>query len=254
MTAQAARAQAFAALHVKGDPVVLFNIWDAGSAKAVAEAGAKAIATGSWSVGAAMGFDDREQTPMRHALENARRIVDAVDLPVTLDFETGYGATPEEVAVAITLAIESGVVGVNLEDGLLDGASLRPAAAQAARLTAARRAAEKAGVPAFFINARTDVFLLSAARDAASINEALARGRAYADAGASGFFVPGAADSATIGAVCAAAPLPVNIMMANAGPTKAELSALGVARISYGPRPYRQMAEALKAAARMAFA
>ena len=83
---QAEKYRAFATLHVPGDPVVLYNVWDAGSAKAVAEAGAKAIATGSASVAAAQGFSDAEGLPIGLALANAARIVAAVDLPVTVDF------------------------------------------------------------------------------------------------------------------------------------------------------------------------
>src|SRR3954469_19602101 len=92
------KARLFASLHKPGEPLILYNAWDAGSAKVIAEAGAKAIATGSFSVAGAHGFDDREALPLDLALANAERIVAAVDLPVTIDFEGGYAVEPEAVA------------------------------------------------------------------------------------------------------------------------------------------------------------
>ena len=89
MTTQNEKAELFRKLHVKGDPLILFNIWDAGSAKAVQEAGAKAIATGSWSVAAANGYDDGQQMPLELAIANLERIVATVDPPVTIDLEGG---------------------------------------------------------------------------------------------------------------------------------------------------------------------
>src|SRR5215469_16647613 len=97
MPDQVSKARAFRALHVPGKPLVLFNVWDAGSAKAVAEAGAKALATGSWSVAAANGYPDGEKIPLDLALANLGRIVSATTLPVSVDIESGYGKTPEEV-------------------------------------------------------------------------------------------------------------------------------------------------------------
>src|SRR5690348_12297661 len=97
MSEQVNKARAFAALHVSGKPLVLFNVWDPGSAKAVAQAGAKALATGSWSVAAAHGYGDGEKIPLDLALENFRRIAGSTALPVSMDIESGYGKTPEEV-------------------------------------------------------------------------------------------------------------------------------------------------------------
>src|SRR6059058_4472642 len=108
MTDQTRKAEHFRALHIPGTPLVLFNIWDAGSAKAVAAGGAKAIATSSWSVAYANGFSDGEQTPLTLAIENLRRIVEATDLPVTIDLESGYGDASEVVGETIGLAIDAG--------------------------------------------------------------------------------------------------------------------------------------------------
>src|SRR5262245_20207035 len=97
MTSHELKAETFKALHVRGQPLILFNVWDAGSAGAVASAGAKAIATGSWSVAGANGYEDGEQLPISAALDNLRRIVKATDLPVSVDLESGYGETPAQV-------------------------------------------------------------------------------------------------------------------------------------------------------------
>lgn len=227
----------FAALHVPGTPLVLFNAWDAGSAKAVAEAGAKAIATGSWSVAAAHGVSDAEGLPMEIAIANAREIVGAVDLPVTIDFEGGYATDPAAVAANVMRLAETGAVGCNFEDQVIGGDGLHPTDRQAAKIAAIRAAVG----PEFFINARTDIFLKTkpATHDAAKVTDALDRARAYADAGASGFFVPGLVDLALLEKVTAGSPLPVNAMVFPGSPTREEWGAAGVARISHGPGPYR---------------
>lgn len=250
---QQERASAFRALHVRGTPLVLFNAWDAGSARAVAGAGASAIATGSWSVAAASGYEDGEHLPFAFALDNLRRIVDAVPLPVTVDLESGYGETPGDVAATIAAAIAAGAVGCNLEDSFPADGSLRDIGDQASRLMAARQAADAAGV-AIFLNARTDVFFQkpAAEHDAAMVEAALERARAYADAGASGLFVPGVVAEDLIARIAEASPLPVNVMAVRGGPDRRRLADLGVARISHGPGPYRGAMQWLTDAAKAA--
>jgi methylisocitrate lyase len=250
------KAGAFRALHVPGTPLVLFNAWDAGSARAVADAGAPAIATGSWSVAAANGFADGEHLPLAFALDNLRRIVAAAAaLPVTIDLESGYGDPPAAVAAAVSAAIDAGAIGCNLEDSFPADGSLRDIAVHAARLAAARDAADAAGL-SFFLNARTDVFFQkpAAAHDIAMVDAALERARAYADAGASGLFVPGVVAEALIARIAEASPLPVNVMAMPASPGRARLAELGVARISHGPGPYRGAMAWLTDAAKAAMA
>ena len=236
---QAQKARDFAALHMPGTPVVLYNIWDAGGARAIAEAGATAIATGSWSVAAAHGYADGQQIPMDLVLRIAARIAASVDLPVTLDFEGGYAEAPDEVAANVARVIEAGVVGINLEDQVVGTGALQSPDAQSARIGAVRRAAQAAQVP-LFINARTDLFLKEHDRTkhAGLVQQAIERAAAYAQAGASGFFVPGLVDAELIGTICQATPLPVNAMMMAGAPPAADLAAAGVARISFGPGPY----------------
>jgi 2-methylisocitrate lyase-like PEP mutase family enzyme len=240
---------AFAALHRAGDPLILFNAWDPGSAKAVAGAGARATATGSWSVAAAFGFGDGEELPLELALDNLRRIVAAVDLPVTFDFEGGYATDPATVAANARRVREAGAIGCNFEDRVVAGAGLHPIDEQCARIGAMREAIGED----FFINARTDLFLASKSEEhGALMDQALERSRAYAAAGASGLFVPGLADEDLIGAVCASSPLPVNVMAMPGTPPARRLAELGVARVSHGPGPYRTAMDALAQAARTA--
>ncbi len=252
MTDQVTKATTFKALHVPGQPIILFNVWDAGSAKAVAASGAKALATGSRSVAAAHGFDDGEYMPFELAIANLERIVAATDLPVTIDLESGYGANPEEVGATITRAIRAGAIGYNIEDSTRETGPLREISDQAARLKGVRAAADRLGIPAF-LNARTDVFLVASADQHESlVATALERARAYADAGADGFFVPGLADERLIARVVEGSPLPVNIMASAKAPSAARLAELGVARFSHGPGPYRMAMKALEDAARAA--
>lgn len=251
-TARIERARAFAALHVKGDPVILYNIWDAGSAAAVAGAGARALATGSASVAGANGFTDAQALPMALAIANLERITAVVDLPVTLDFEGGYAADPAETAANVARVAAAGGVGINFEDQVIGGDGLHAVADQSARIAAIRAAL---GAD-FFINARTDIFLKASAdtHDRAMVDTALERARAYRDAGASGFFAPGLKDEALIARLTEGTALPVNIMDYPGVPPAARLAALGVARISHGPFPWRLAMKALEDGARAAFA
>lgn len=245
---------AFAKLHVPGQPLILFNVWDAGSAVVVERAGAKALATGSWSVAAAQGFHDAEALPIDLALANATRIVAVTSLPVSIDFEGGYASDPGQTAANVSALAATGAIGCNFEDQVIGAAprTLYAIAYQAGRISAIRQAVG----PAFFINARTDIFLVAPAdaHDAAMVDAAIDRAHAYADAGASGFFVPGLVDLALLERVCRASPLPVNFMAFPGAPAADAVATTGIARISHGPGPYRLAMKALADAARAAFA
>jgi 2-methylisocitrate lyase-like PEP mutase family enzyme len=242
--------EAFAALHVPGDPVVLYNIWDVGSALAVVAAGARALATGSHPVGDAAGFGDGQKVPIDFALANARRIVAATDLPLSVDFEGAYSIDPDEGAANMKRLAETGAVGCNFEDQVIGGEGLHPLDLQCRRISAARAAVGEA----FFINARTDLFLKVKEHDEALADEAIERGKAFADAGASGFFVPRLGDLRLVERVVKAVPLPVNAIAYPGAPSKAEWAGAGIARISHGPFPHKalmaQLTEAAKAAIR----
>ena len=243
---QAQKAQDFASLHVAGAPLVLYNIWDAGSAKAVVDAGAKAVATGSWSVAAAQGYSDGQAIPLDLLLQIASRIADTVDVPVTIDFEGGYAEAPDEVAANVARLIGTGAIGINFEDQVVGASGLHPTEFQCERIAAVRRASEAERVP-LFINARTDLFLKEKdrSRHPDLMAEAKVRTAAYAAAGASGVFVPGLVDRDLIGAICSAATVPVNVMMMGGAPSVGELAAAGVGRVSHGPGPYIEAMAAL---------
>jgi 2-methylisocitrate lyase-like PEP mutase family enzyme len=244
------RFKAFAALHVSGDPVVLFNIWDVGSALAVVRAGAKALATGSHPVADAHGWPDGQQVPMDFALANAKRIVEAVDVPVTVDFESAYSVDPAKAAANVARLAATGAVGCNFEDQVIGGEGLHPLKEQVKRIETIRLAVGDQ----FFINARTDLYLKTQQHDSALVDAAIERGKAFADAGASGFFVPRLADSRQIERIVRDVPLPLNVIAFPGAPSKQEWASAGVARISHGPFPHRALMAAFEEMARAALA
>ena len=233
----ASKFETFAALHVPGDPVVLYNIWDVGSALAVVAAGAKALATGSHPVADANGWPDGQQVPMEFAFDNARRIVEAVELPLTVDFEGAYSTDPGEGGQNAARLKATGAVGCNFEDQIVGGEGLHPLDLQVRRIEAIRGAVGDD----FFINARTDLFIKVEQRDDALVDQVIERGKAFADAGASGFFVPRLADPGQIERIVREVPLPLNVIAFPGAPPKAEWAAAGVARISHGPFPHRAL-------------
>ena len=249
---QTDKAKIFAELHVAGDPVILFNIWDAGSARAVAKAGARAIASGSVSVAGAYGFEDGQDLPLEIALSNAERIVEAVDLPVTIDFEGGYAVEPDETARNVARLAATGAIGCNFEDQVVGGVGMHDIDLQARRIAAIRAAVG----PDFFINARTDYFLQAKpdAHDEALADSTIERVKTYAGAGASGFFIPGLTDLALVERITRASPVPVNAMTWQGAPSRGEWASAGIARISYGPGPFRQMQKWLEETARAVLA
>lgn len=242
--------ETFAALHVPGDPVILYNIWDPGSAKAVVAAGAKALATGSHPVGDASGFGDAQQVPLDYVFDNARRIVNAIELPLTVDFEGAYSIDPEEGGANVARLAHTGAVGCNFEDQVVGGEGLHPLDLQVRRIAAIREAVGDQ----FYINARTDLFLKTENYDDALIDEVVERGKAFADAGASGFFVPRLSDPKQIERVVREVRLPLNVIAFPGAPDKKVWADAGVARISHGPFPHRALMAKLTEMAREAIA
>jgi 2-methylisocitrate lyase-like PEP mutase family enzyme len=237
MTTQIQLATRFQALHDPAAPLALANVWDVASARVVAAAGASAIATTSAGVSWGLGSADGNRVDRDLLLAQLARIVAAVDLPVTADIESGFGDTPGKVATTVARVLETGAVGINIEDAHPAPASpdqpLRPIAEQATRLAAARSAANHARIP-LYINARVDVFLRRAGAESERLAETLDRARAYLDAGASGIFVLGVRDPETIAALTAGIDAPVNVGGAPGALSVAELGKLGVARVSMG--------------------
>ena len=223
-------------------------MWDVGSALAVVAGGAKALATGSHPVASAHGFPDGETVPIEFALANAKRIVDAVELPVSVDFEGAYSTDPDQGAANVVRLMATGAVGCNFEDQVIGGEGLYDLALQCRRIAAIRAAVGDA----FFINARTDAFLKTKTWDDALVDQVIARGKAFADAGASGFFVPRISDARHIERVVRDVPLPLNAISFPGAPPKTEWAAAGVARISHGPFPHMALMKQLEANAREA--
>jgi len=246
------KAETFTSLHRAGDPLILFNCWDVATAKLAARA-FPAVATSSGAVAMAQGFEDGERIPLDLVLSLMARIAGAVDCPVSVDLEAGYSDDPLEVAETVERLIDSGIVGINLEDGLSQGKrALVVPDAHARKIEAVRGAAERAGVP-FFINARIDSFLLKIGDAQTCFDETLNRAAAYASAGASGIFVPFLFDTDLIADLAARIALPLNILVMPTAPPVAALAEAGVARISCGAWPIEALAQAFGAAA-IAFA
>jgi 2-methylisocitrate lyase-like PEP mutase family enzyme len=243
------KTETFAALHVPGNPLLLYNIWDAGSTIAVVKAGAKAIATGSWGVAGAHGIGDGEKLPLDIAINTLAEVVAVTDLPVSIDMEAGYGLDPAGVGASVRRAVDAGAVGINLEDKDPVTRALFSTQEASARIAAA-------AATGMFVNARADLFILTppADHDAAKVDVLIERAKAYADAGARGLFAPFLQDTALIERLCAGSPLPVNILMRPGCPDHKTLARLGVARISHGHGPWAAAMDWLEEQARTTFA
>lgn len=231
----------FSSLHVPGDPLILYNIWDAGSAVAVAKSNPAAIATGSWALAKAQGYDDGESIPFTQFARTVGQIITAVEQPVTVDFEAGFASDLSTLGSNINTLIAQGAIGVNFEDRIIGKAGLRNTDEQCQRIGVLRKSSET-----LFINARCDLMFDGADPETQNgrIDALVERSKAYANAGADGFFVPGLDDPAIIQKVCERCTLPVNIMRMTNTPI-ADLAALGVARVSHGPRPYINLMQSL---------
>lgn len=245
---QSQKATKFRDLHVPGDPVLLYNVWDAGSASAVASAGAPAVATSSWSVAEAQGYHDGEGIPLDFALQIVARIAATVDVPVSADFEGGYSGDNGELADNAARMLDTGIIGINFEDQVVGGTDLYDVDRQANRINVIRTVADQKNID-LFINARTDLFLGKGNNPPDVIDEAIDRAKAYAQAGASSFFIPGLQDLDLIERIVKGQNLPVNVMIFDGLPLTPRLAELGVSRISWGNAPYVDSVAALAAAA-----
>ena len=234
---QRAAAAELRRLHDAPDVLVLVNVWDAASALAVAAVpGCRALATASHAIANSFGYPDGQHIPLEVMIEAVGRIVAAVELPVTADLEAGYG-NPRDT---VRRAIDAGAVGANLED------AMAPLDDAVRAVEAAVEAGTSAGIP-FVLNARTDVYLQPGGRGPAEqMEEAVRRGRAFLDAGASCVFVPGRHDAQVAAALVDGIGLrKVSVLAAPGGASPAQFAAAGVARISYGPWPHRAALTAL---------
>ncbi|HEX6392982.1 MAG TPA: isocitrate lyase/phosphoenolpyruvate mutase family protein [Acidimicrobiales bacterium] len=236
------------ALHVPGVPLVLPNAWDAASARMVEKAGFPVVATSSVATAEVLGYDDGEATPVAAVLAAAARIARSVNVPLTVDFERGYGLAPAELVERIAA---TGAVGINLEDSDPATGTMVDIAEQADFLAMVRSEALAAGID-LVINARIDSFLRQTGLPLEQLSATIERGRRYLAAGADCVFPIGANDPDVIRVLVETIPGPVNVGYGRGNLSVADLAALGVARISFGPilhwQLYRKFGAALLSA------
>jgi 2-methylisocitrate lyase-like PEP mutase family enzyme len=224
---QQQRAEAFRAMH-EGEPFVIPNPWDAGSAKVLASLGFKALATTSGGMAFTLGKLDGDVT-LEQLIEHVEGITEATELPVSVDLENGYGHAPEDAARAITAVAEVGAVGGSIEDWDREGAIYELDAA-AERVAAAREAADATGFP-FTLTARAENHL----RGIDDLDDTITRLKAYEQAGADVLYAPGLGNTDQVRAICDAVSKPVNAL-ARSGVSFSEMTEAGAQRISVGSR------------------
>ncbi|MFC7931663.1 isocitrate lyase/PEP mutase family protein [Streptomyces cinereoruber] len=237
------RARRLGQLHADHKPLVLPTVWDVWSARTAADAGFPALTIGSHPLADSRGADDHEGQTFEDVLAAVRPIAAAVDVPVSVDLEAGYGQKPADLIAGLT---EAGGVGLNIEDTVhSDGGRVRDTQEHAHYIADLRTAADDAGIPVW-INGRTDLFL-HADDPAAVLDQAIERLRAMERAGADSVYPVGIQDDDDLlTAVVAAVTVPVN---STAHPVKHDLARfrrLGVGRVTYGPLLQFALTDAMK--------
>ena len=228
----ARRALRFRELHQGPKIFLLPNAWDVASARIFEEAGFPAVATTSAGVAFSLGFRDGQAIPLDELLKAVERISSALEVPLSVDFESGFGDRPEEVERNVRRLLEAGGIGINLEDGVSEPSR------HVEKIQAAREAGESLGVPVV-INARTDVFLYALGEAATRFGETVRRVNAYREAGADCLFVPGVSDRETLGRLVREITGPLNVLAVAGAPRIDELETMGVRRVTVGSGPMR---------------
>lgn len=232
MTSLESKAKAFLELHRPGDPGVFPTVWDAWSAKVAVAAGFSALTVGSHPVADSIGRPDGEGMTFAESLTRVRQITAAVDVPVSVDIESGYGLEPAQLIEGLLAA---GAIGLNIEDTVhSEGGRLRTAQEHADLVRGLRQFADASGVHVV-VNARTDLFLRKDGDDADRVDRAIERLKLAADAGADVLFPPGRHTDADMRRLTAELPLPISATVLPDQADKALLAEQGVARISFGP-------------------
>lgn len=226
------RADALLALHQPSNPVVLPTVWDAWSARLAVDAGFAALTIGSHPLADSVGKSDQEGMTFEEVLARVAQITAAVDVPISVDIESGYGQAPTRL---ITGLLEAGAVGLNIEDTVHgEGGRLRSASEHAELVGALRKAADEAGVHVV-VNARTDLFLRQDGDEADRVDRAITRLTEAAAAGADSLYPVGRHDPDTMRRLTSELPLPVNAIALPDQDDPASFGPLGVGRISFGP-------------------
>ncbi|MHC4945820.1 MAG: isocitrate lyase/PEP mutase family protein [Planctomycetota bacterium] len=242
---QRRKAEKFLALHEAPDILVLPNAWDVSSAKIFEIEGFKALGTTSAGISAVLGYPDGQRISLNEMAEAVARIVRHTDLPVNADMEAGYARSAEGAAASARIMLETGAVGINLEDGTGDpSAPLLDPIHQKDKIQAIREVAASEGVP-LVLNVRIDVYLASQESSDARLRNTLQRARIYREAGADCIFVPspldepGLLDHETLVNLVRGIDAPLNVLAGAVTLPLAELEEIGVARVSLGPGPMR---------------
>jgi 2-methylisocitrate lyase-like PEP mutase family enzyme len=236
---QQARAATLLSLHHSGKLLMLPNVWNPIGARILEKQGYPAVATASAAVSAALGYADQERIRRSTLIDIIGRIARSVEVPVTADIESGYGATMSELEATIGVVIDAGIVGINLEDGWVRGGGLRSVDEQCARIAAVRQVAERRGLH-LVINARVDSFMsgsFPSVEDA--MEDAVPRAIAYAQAGADCIYPIGPGDEGTVRTLRQRIPAPLNILMTPDATPLSQLEAIGINRVSFGPYVFR---------------
>lgn len=222
----------FRRLHEGESLLFLGNAWDTASAQALEKAGFAAIGTTSYGIAQALGMRDGEEIPFDRHVTLVRDIAARVNVPVSADIEAGYASRNADIVDNALRVADAGAAGLNIEDSPKDRDGLRGASEQADLLALLRNALDARGFGGFFLNARTDTYLMPGVSD--PFEETLLRVRAYADSGADGIFVPGLSAEPEIAAVASASPVPLNVMSLPGLTSASRLQKLGVRRFSFG--------------------
>lgn len=237
MKSQVEKAEEFRSLHQAKHILVLPNAWDVPSARVFEDAGFPAIATSSAALSVSLGYPDGEKIGKDELFTVVRKIAGILTIPLSADVESGFGASIEQLSDTIRRVIESGAVGVNIEDiSDFEKKALVPIEKQVQRLKAARRTSDSLGIP-LVINARTDAYRFAAGDEKSKLEETIRREKAYEAAGADCLYPMGLTDKETIATFVKAVNKPVNIMARKGAPTISELEKIGVHRLSLGPGP-----------------
>lgn len=234
------QADLFRRLHSKGRILVLVNAWDAASARVVEHGGADAIATTSAGMAWSLGYADGEQMPRDEFVAACARICRVTRVPVSVDIESGFGSTTDQVCELVGRLLELGVVGINIEDGMSSETRRLLAPETLCERIARLRALALQSKVGLLINARTDAYFAVDDAPAGRFEEALRRARMFAAAGADGIFVPGMDKIDEVQRFAQAVELPLNVYAGYEGvPTVDALSAAGVRRVSLGCGPFQ---------------
>ncbi|MEV5834052.1 isocitrate lyase/phosphoenolpyruvate mutase family protein [Nocardia sp. NPDC052112] len=232
MTSLESKAKAFLELHVPGDPGVFPTVWDAWSANIAVAAGFSALTLGSHPVADSVGRSDSEGMTFAELLTRVRQITGAVDVPVSVDIESGYGLEPAQLIEGL---LDAGAIGLNIEDTVhSEGGRLRGAQEHADLVHGLRQFADAAGVHVV-VNARTDLFMRKDGDDSDRVDRAIERLKLAAAAGADSLFPAGQHSDADMRRLTSELPRPISAVAQPGASDKAVLADQGVARITFGP-------------------